>query len=547
MIIKRWDGNAFVEEHPKTKAQLIFNAANDTAIFDAFDKIKANFLPDTVFDGLTYGGTVSAALSASLFVDFVGATLAAAQSGLLGAPIKGKGYYWVISATGTIAKQSTAVAGTTNTDIFARWEFRNAEGTAETGGLTTGSGVLEVGDWIVIDSISGMGDSANPYVITFSAVNNTYENATTAIDGIVRLSNQGTYANLAGNNVVTDGVLKTVIDNAAFAAGNHVHGNILNNGTITTNTAAGSGQHLVVTSTGNLIQQSAIELGTATTTFLRNDGAWGTPVGTTYGKATTTALGLVEVAYADLGSNPTITATTNSDRYYGVQLNQNQQMVVNVPWSDTNTTYSKATATTLGLVELFSDTVQSTAANTVTTTASRTYGVQLNAADQAVVNVPWTDTVYSLPQATTGALGGVRLGVAAAAATVQGASTTAGRFYHVGAQADGSMYVNVPWVDTNTTYSVATATALGLVELFSNTQQSVAANAVSATASRTYGLQLNSDNQGVINVPWTDTVATATALGGLTATSNSFQMVHPFFVQADAPATPLAGTIWFDL
>jgi len=58
---------------------------------------------------------------------------------------------------------------------------------------------------------------------------------------------------------------------------------------------------------------------------------------------------------------------------------------------------------------------------------------------------------------------------------------------------------------TNTTYGVATNTVLGLVELFNNTDQSVAANTVSTTAGRTYGLQLNSANQGVINVPWTDT------------------------------------------
>lgn len=58
----------------------------------------------------------------------------------------------------------------------------------------------------------------------------------------------------------------------------------------------------------------------------------------------------------------------------------------------TNTTYSAATSTTLGLVELFSDTVQTVAANAVSTTASRTYGVQFNAAGQMVVNVPWTDT-----------------------------------------------------------------------------------------------------------------------------------------------------------
>ena len=52
----------------------------------------------------------------------------------------------------------------------------------------------------------------------------------------------------------------------------------------------------------------------------------------------------------------------------------------------------EATATTRGGIELFSDTDQSVAANSVTTTASRTYGLQLNAAGQGVVNVPWTDT-----------------------------------------------------------------------------------------------------------------------------------------------------------
>jgi hypothetical protein len=52
----------------------------------------------------------------------------------------------------------------------------------------------------------------------------------------------------------------------------------------------------------------------------------------------------------------------------------------------------KATATTLGGVEVFDATVQSVAANAVSSTAARTYGVQLNSADQMVVNVPWTDT-----------------------------------------------------------------------------------------------------------------------------------------------------------
>jgi len=55
-------------------------------------------------------------------------------------------------------------------------------------------------------------------------------------------------------------------------------------------------------------------------------------------------------------------------------------------------TVGKATASVLGTVELFSDTVQTVAATAVSATALRTYGVQFNSSDQMVVNVPWTDT-----------------------------------------------------------------------------------------------------------------------------------------------------------
>jgi len=62
-------------------------------------------------------------------------------------------------------------------------------------------------------------------------------------------------------------------------------------------------------------------------------------------------------------------------------------------------------------------------------------------------------------------------------------------------------------VPTDTVYTLpaATATTRGGVELFSNTVQTVAGNSVSTTASRTYGIQVNSDAQMVVNVPWTDT------------------------------------------
>jgi hypothetical protein len=55
----------------------------------------------------------------------------------------------------------------------------------------------------------------------------------------------------------------------------------------------------------------------------------------------------------------------------------------------------------------------------------------------------------------------------------------------------------------------ATDSANGAIKLGSGTSQSVAANSVTATASRTYALQLNASGQGVVNVPWTDTSSTS--------------------------------------
>lgn len=58
---------------------------------------------------------------------------------------------------------------------------------------------------------------------------------------------------------------------------------------------------------------------------------------------------------------------------------------------------SAATSSTYGVVKLGSDTVQSTSANSVTSTSSRTYAVQKNSSGQLVVNVPWTTSSASIP------------------------------------------------------------------------------------------------------------------------------------------------------
>ena len=84
-------------------------------------------------------------------------------------------------------------------------------------------------------------------------------------------------------------------------------------------------------------------------------------------------------------------AGTAAGQTYPVQFDADYDLVVNVPW--VNTQYSRATATTLGLVELRYNAEQTVAAEPASSTASRTYGLQEDGSGRLVVNVPWENTV----------------------------------------------------------------------------------------------------------------------------------------------------------
>lgn len=153
------------------------------------------------------------------------------------------------------------------------------------------------------------------------------------------------------------------------------------------------------------------------------------------------------------------TGYTQNGRNYPVAIDENKKAYVNVPWINSNTTYgvmggatsttngkaglvpgaaagqqtcylradgqwmtppnqtySKATADALGLVKIGY------------TANGKNYPILLDTDGKMYVAVPWTDTKYTLPAATSTALGGVKRGAAVAAVAADAdAATIAGK------------------------------------------------------------------------------------------------------------------------
>lgn len=158
--------------------------------------------------------------------------------------------------------------------------------------------------------------------------------------------------------------------------------------------------------------------------FLRGDGTWVVPTNTTYAKANTTTLGLVMIGYAENGKN------------YPVELDSSGKMYVNVPWTDTNTTYGVVGANgSTGLVK-----------NGSTVTSASGY-----TACPIVGGIPYykdTNTTYANMKAATASAAGAAGLVPAPAAGKQTSFL----------RGDGTWVV-----PTNTTYGLASTTANGLL------------------------------------------------------------------------------------
>jgi hypothetical protein len=186
---------------------------------------------------------------------------------------------------------------------------------------------------------------------------------------------------------------------------------------------------------------------------------------TTYSQATSSTLGLVKVGATGLAS-----------KNYAVQLNSSGQMYVAVPWTDTNSTYSAATSSTYGLVKIGA-----------TGLASKNYAVQLNSSGQMYVSVPWTDTDTNTHY-TTKLYAGAS-GTAANSAisnpylkvTDDNAYRNQVRFIGAGATSISSdASGNITITSTNTTYGLASSSSNGLMSSSQCTKLSKCIETVSA-------------------------------------------------------------------
>lgn len=200
-------------------------------------------------------------------------------------------------------------------------------------------------------------------------------------------------------------------------------------------------------------------------------------------QASSSALGGIKIGYSDNGKN------------YAVELDSSGKAYVNVPWTDTNTTYNVATTSSNGLMSSSDksklDGIQA-GADAVSFSRSLSSGTKIGTININGVNTdiyaPTAGEPVEYGVATSTTLGLVRIGY-----------PESGKNYPVKLNSSNQMYVNVPWTDSNTTYSAgtglslsgttfslgkATPTTLGGVKV-----SSTEINTISTVAATTFGSQ----------------------------------------------------------
>lgn len=271
-------------------------------------------------------------------------------------------------------------------------------------------------------------------------------------------------------------------------------------------------------------------------------------VATNLGYTTAASTGTVT---SSTGNNATLPAATTS--LAGLMTSTDKSKLDGIAASANNYSLPEATSSIRGGIELFSDTDQTVAANAVSATAGRTYGIQLNASGQAVVNVPWVDTNTDTTNFNIQANSGTQVNISAGEEVnfINGTYTTAVvtnqanptvTFNHnstsrtnntsSASPAHGGTFTAIDSITTNTqghVTAVNTKTVTLPLDNNTDTLQSIAANDTDADQYVTFvanasGAQTGRSDAGLVYNPNTNSL---TVGGLLTATQKSFTINHP--------------------
>jgi hypothetical protein len=216
--------------------------------------------------------------------------------------------------------------------------------------------------------------------------------------------------------------------------------------------------------------------------------------------------------------NGTLTLATSGiasgSQTFGANQSTNATFTVNVP--GTNIAQGTRTTTTVPITSSTGNNATLGAATTslagVMTSADKTKldGIATGAQPGTVTSIATNNGVTGGTITTTGTIGLTGQALALHNLSTSGmiartgTGTVAARTITAGT---GISVTNGNGVSGNPTVALnaATTSVRGGVLLGSDTQQTIAANAVTATATRTYAIQVNASGQLLVNVPWVDT------------------------------------------
>ena len=242
------------------------------------------------------------------------------------------------------------------------------------------------------------------------------------------------------------------------------------------------------------------------------------------------------------GNTPAISMAAASSGVNGYMTGAYATKLDGVAASANNYSLPTGSSTVIGGTKLFSDVVQSVAANAVSTTASKSYGLQLNASGQLVVNVPWTDvdtntfpTTYAWTAGTTAGPTGSITGTSStiSVGAVPSASATESGIVTTGAQTFAGAKTLTSPVLVTPSIGVATGTSFnsitGLASVVSPVD-GVAAVGVSSTVARQDHVHPSDTSRAPTESPTlTGTPTAPTASAG----TNTTQIATTAFVQAE--------------